>query len=51
MRFKIEKSSGMWVVDDARHEVGGWFVDLRAALRFVRQYDTSARIVVAGAAD
>lgn len=39
----------MWVVDDVLHGVGGSFVDLRTALRFIRQYDTSARIVVKGA--
>jgi hypothetical protein len=46
MRFSIERRLGVWVVDDVLHGVGGWFVDLRAALRFIRQYDVSARVVV-----
>lgn len=50
MRFTVERKSGLWVVDDVLHGIGGWFVDLRAALRFIRQYERSADIVVAGPA-
>jgi hypothetical protein len=48
MIFKVEQRQGLWHVDEAQHRIGGWFVDLQSALRFIRQYETSARILVMG---
>jgi hypothetical protein len=46
MTFHIMRKQDLWCVDDPRHEVGGVFVDLASALRFVRQHQSAARIVV-----
>ncbi|MDF2693979.1 MAG: hypothetical protein K0S65_2362 [Labilithrix sp.] len=46
MTFHIVRRQQLWCVDDPRHIVGGFFVDLASAIRFIRRYESAARIVV-----
>jgi hypothetical protein len=46
MTFHVVRKQQVWCVDDPRHEVGGIFVDLASAIRFIRRHESSARIVV-----
>ena len=46
MTFHVLRKQDLWCVDDPSREVGGIFVDLTSAIRFVRQHENTARIVV-----
>jgi len=46
MTFHVVRRHRLWCVNDPRHEVGGIFVDLASAIRFIRRHESSARIVV-----
>jgi len=46
MTFRVVRRECLWSVDDATSQVGGIFVDLASALRFIRRHESSARIVV-----
>jgi hypothetical protein len=46
MTFHVIRREQLWLVDDPRKEVGGVFVDLASAIRFIRRHASSARIVV-----
>lgn len=48
MTFRLESRDGLWWAADSKNEVGGVFVDLRAAVAFVRQCDAHAKLVVRG---
>ncbi len=50
--FFIRFERGLWEVDEERHETGGLFATLAAALAFARQEAaraTRARLVIVGA--
>ncbi len=46
MTFHVVRKTSLWCVDDPKHLVGGMFVDLASAIRFIRQVESTARIVV-----
>ncbi|OJY18045.1 MAG: hypothetical protein BGO98_10320 [Myxococcales bacterium 68-20] len=46
MTFHVVRRQHLWCIDDPRHQVGGIFVDLASAIRFIRRHASSARIVV-----
>ncbi|MBX3216495.1 MAG: hypothetical protein KF850_30945 [Labilithrix sp.] len=46
MTFHVVRRWQLWCVDDPRRELGGLFVDLASAIRFIRRHASSARIVV-----
>lgn len=46
MTFHVVRRQHLWWIDDPRRQVGGTFVDLASALRFIRRHASAARIVV-----
>jgi hypothetical protein len=46
MTFHVVRRQQLWLVDDPRKQVGGVFIDLASAIRFIRRHEGAARIVV-----
>ncbi|HVH48049.1 MAG TPA: hypothetical protein VM925_37200 [Labilithrix sp.] len=46
MTFRVIRMQHLWCVDDPTRRIGGLFVDLASAIRFIRRYESSARIVI-----
>lgn len=45
----VVRRERLWCVDDPSHVLGGVFVDLASAIRFIRKHANAVRIVVRAA--
>jgi hypothetical protein len=46
MTFRVFRRHELWWIDDPTLQIGGVFIDLVSAIRFIRHYESRARIVV-----